>query len=168
MSKQPDWCQFSPSKSLESFDKKSADKIWSKNDKEIKASTLMPIRVKQHWRGQQVSCCKGNQWRMFYRLINVLWSYFSIFKPCVSLSRSHIVNAVAYLLYATSSQTSFATIKKTKNHILVNFHCAHCHNIATLAATASELLQRKSVRKLSAKNTPPHEPCGSCSALHSV
>ena len=33
-------------KSLESFDKKSADKIWSKNDKEIKVAPLMPIRVK--------------------------------------------------------------------------------------------------------------------------
>ena len=107
--------------------------------------------------------------KMFYKLINVLWSYFSIFKHCVSLIRCHMVCAVAYLLNTTSSQTSFATIKKkTQNHILENFHCAHCHNIATLAATASELLQRKSVRKLSAKNTPPHEPCGSCSALHSV
>ena len=34
-------------KSLESFDKNSADKIWSKNDKEIKVSPLMSIRVKQ-------------------------------------------------------------------------------------------------------------------------
>ena len=33
-------------KSIEIFDKKSADKIWSKNDKEIKVSPLMPIRVK--------------------------------------------------------------------------------------------------------------------------
>ena len=33
-------------KSLEIFEKNSADKIWSKNDKEIKVSPLMPIRVK--------------------------------------------------------------------------------------------------------------------------
>ena len=33
-------------KSLEFFDKKSAEKIWSKKDKEIKISPLMPIRVK--------------------------------------------------------------------------------------------------------------------------
>ena len=33
-------------KVLESFDKKSADKIWFKNDEEIKVSPLMPIRVK--------------------------------------------------------------------------------------------------------------------------
>ena len=33
-------------KSLEIFDKNSADKIWSKKDKEIKVSPLMPIRVK--------------------------------------------------------------------------------------------------------------------------
>ena len=33
-------------KSLESFNKKSADKIWVKNDKEIKVSPIMPIRVK--------------------------------------------------------------------------------------------------------------------------
>jgi hypothetical protein len=32
-------------KSLEFFDKNSADKIWSKKDKEIKLSPLMPIRV---------------------------------------------------------------------------------------------------------------------------
>ena len=32
-------------KSLEIFDKNSADKIWFKKDKEIKVSTLMPIRV---------------------------------------------------------------------------------------------------------------------------
>ena len=32
-------------KSLEIFDKNSADKIWSKKDKEIKVSPLMPIRV---------------------------------------------------------------------------------------------------------------------------
>ena len=34
-------------KSLEFYDKNSAVKIWSKNDKEIKVSPLMPIRVKQ-------------------------------------------------------------------------------------------------------------------------
>ena len=33
-------------KSLEIFDKKSADKIWSKKYKETKVSPLMPIRVK--------------------------------------------------------------------------------------------------------------------------
>ena len=33
-------------KSMEIFDKKSADKIWSKNDKEIKVSPIMLIRVK--------------------------------------------------------------------------------------------------------------------------
>ena len=33
-------------KSLEIFDKKSADEIWSKKDKEIKVSPIMPIRVK--------------------------------------------------------------------------------------------------------------------------
>ena len=32
-------------KSLEIFDENSADKIWSKKDKEIKASPLMPIRA---------------------------------------------------------------------------------------------------------------------------
>ena len=36
-------------KSLEIFHKNSADKIWSKNDKEIKVSPLMPIRVKNFW-----------------------------------------------------------------------------------------------------------------------
>ena len=46
-------CQVNPidvnfhlQKSLEIFDKNSADKIWSKNDKEIKVSPLMPIRAK--------------------------------------------------------------------------------------------------------------------------
>ena len=34
-------------KSLEIFDKNSADKIWSKKDKELKVSPLMPIRVKK-------------------------------------------------------------------------------------------------------------------------
>ena len=33
-------------KSLEIFDKNSADKIWSKKDKGWKVPTLMPIRVK--------------------------------------------------------------------------------------------------------------------------
>ena len=33
-------------KSLEIFDKNSADKIWSKIDKDIKVSPLIPIRVK--------------------------------------------------------------------------------------------------------------------------
>ena len=39
-------------KSFEIFDKKSADRIWSKNDKEIKVSPLMPIRVKEliYWK----------------------------------------------------------------------------------------------------------------------
>ena len=32
-------------KSLEIFDKNSADKIWSKKDKEMKVSPLMPIRA---------------------------------------------------------------------------------------------------------------------------
>ena len=37
-------------KSLEIFDKKSADKIWSKKDKGIKVSHSVPNRVKQtHW-----------------------------------------------------------------------------------------------------------------------
>ena len=35
-------------KRLETFDENSADKIWSKKDKEIKVSPLMPIRVKVH------------------------------------------------------------------------------------------------------------------------
>ena len=46
-------CQINPidvnfhlQKSLEIFDKNSACKIWSKNDKEIKVSPFMPIRVK--------------------------------------------------------------------------------------------------------------------------
>ena len=34
-------------KCLEIFDKNSADQIWSKKDKEIKVSLLMPIRVKK-------------------------------------------------------------------------------------------------------------------------
>ena len=33
-------------KSLETLDKNSTDKNWSKNDKEIKVAPLMPIRVK--------------------------------------------------------------------------------------------------------------------------
>ena len=33
------------SKSFEIFDKDSADKIWSKKDKEIKVSPLMPIKI---------------------------------------------------------------------------------------------------------------------------
>ena len=46
-------CQIKPidvnfhlQKSLENFDKNSADKIWSKKDKEIKVSPIMPFRVK--------------------------------------------------------------------------------------------------------------------------
>ena len=46
-------CQINPidvnfhlQKSLEIFDKNSADKIWSKKDKEIEVSPLVPIRVK--------------------------------------------------------------------------------------------------------------------------
>ena len=46
-------CQINPidvnfhlQKSLEIFDENSADKIQSKNDKVIKVSSLMPIRVK--------------------------------------------------------------------------------------------------------------------------
>ena len=45
-------CQINPidvnfhlQKSLEIFDKSWADKIWSKKDKDIKVSPLMPIRV---------------------------------------------------------------------------------------------------------------------------
>ena len=34
-------------KSLKNFDKNSADKIWTKKDKEIKVSLLMPNRVKR-------------------------------------------------------------------------------------------------------------------------
>ena len=47
-------CQVNPidvnfklQKSLETFDNNSSDKIWSKNHKEIKLLTLMPIRIKQ-------------------------------------------------------------------------------------------------------------------------
>ena len=36
-------------KSLEIFDKNSADKIWPKKDKEIKVSPFMPIRVKMRY-----------------------------------------------------------------------------------------------------------------------
>ena len=46
-------CQIDPidvnfhlQKSLEIFGKNSADKIWSKKDKEIKVFPLMPIRIK--------------------------------------------------------------------------------------------------------------------------
>ena len=49
-------CQINPidvnfhlQKSLEIFDKNSADKIWSKIDKETKVSPLMPIRVNKEW-----------------------------------------------------------------------------------------------------------------------
>ena len=49
-------CQINPidvnfhlQKSLEIFDKDSADKIWSKKDKGWKVPSLMPIRVKQNW-----------------------------------------------------------------------------------------------------------------------
>ena len=45
-------CQINPidvnfhlQKSLEIFDKNSADKVWFKKDKEWKVSSLMPIRV---------------------------------------------------------------------------------------------------------------------------
>ena len=41
----PIYVNFHLQKSLEIFDKNSADKIWSKNYKEIKVSPLMPIRV---------------------------------------------------------------------------------------------------------------------------
>jgi hypothetical protein len=37
---------FHPKKRWEIFDRNSADKISSKKDKEIKVSTLMPIRIK--------------------------------------------------------------------------------------------------------------------------
>ena len=47
-------CQINPievnfqlQKSLENFDKNSADKIWSKKDREIKVSPLIPIGVKR-------------------------------------------------------------------------------------------------------------------------
>ena len=46
VSNKPNWCQFSPPKSLEIFDKKSTYKIWSNIDKEIKVSLLIPIRIK--------------------------------------------------------------------------------------------------------------------------
>ena len=49
-------CQINPidvnfhlQKSLEIFGKNSADKVWSKKDKKIKVSPLMPIRVKWVW-----------------------------------------------------------------------------------------------------------------------
>ena len=42
----PIYVNFHLQKNLEIFDKNSADKIWSKKDKEIKVSPLMPIRVK--------------------------------------------------------------------------------------------------------------------------
>ena len=51
-------CQINPidvsfhlQKSLNFFDKNSADKIWSKKDKEIKVSPLMPIRVNKVYDG---------------------------------------------------------------------------------------------------------------------
>ena len=47
-------CQINPiddnfhlRKSLEFFDKNSADNVWSKKDKDIKVSLLMPNRVKE-------------------------------------------------------------------------------------------------------------------------
>ena len=56
-------CQINPidvnfhlQKSLEIFDKNSGYKFWSKNDKEIKISPLMPIRVK----AAQKSCVGPN------------------------------------------------------------------------------------------------------------
>ena len=39
---------FTSKKGLEIVDKNSADKIWSKKDKEIKVSPLLPIRVKSY------------------------------------------------------------------------------------------------------------------------
>ena len=44
---QPIDVNFHLQKSLEIFDENSADKIWSKKDKEIRVSPLMQIRVKQ-------------------------------------------------------------------------------------------------------------------------
>ena len=45
------------SKKFEKFQKKSADKIWIKNDKEIKVLPLIPIRVKlQKYSGKYGEC----------------------------------------------------------------------------------------------------------------
>ena len=80
-SKQPDWCQFSPQKSLESFDKKSADKIWFKNDKEIKVSALMPIRVKYVWIKQKRKQTKPKQLHYFTKLFLRNWLETELQKP---------------------------------------------------------------------------------------
>ena len=46
---------FHSQKSLEIFDKNSAEKIWSKKDKEIKVSPLMPIRMKPQFK-KRIHC----------------------------------------------------------------------------------------------------------------
>ena len=50
---------------LEIFDRNLADKIWSKKDKEIKVSPLMPIRIKQ-------GLCKLNDEILFSVVVDVI------------------------------------------------------------------------------------------------
>ena len=63
------WCQINPidvnfylQKSFEIFDKNSADKIQSKNYKEVNLPCLMPIRVKKYFRTESKTVCKFASW----------------------------------------------------------------------------------------------------------
>ena len=62
-------------KSLEDFDKNSAVKIWSKNDKEIKVSPLMPIRFNGQWAEKG---CWLVKWRKDYFLGHTLFLYTTL------------------------------------------------------------------------------------------
>ena len=54
-------------KSLEIFDKNSADKIWPKKDKEIKVSPFLPIRVKVY-----VLFCQNRLKHMTFRIVFIV------------------------------------------------------------------------------------------------
>ena len=64
-------------KSLEIFDKNSADEIWSKNPKEIKVSPLMPIRVKIFFWFTLVE--------VFFLKTRIFQEYYLKIKICYSL-----------------------------------------------------------------------------------
>ena len=90
-------CQINPfdvnfylQKSLEIFDKNSADKIWSKKDKEIKVFPLMPIRVKL----QQDLFCSFTPFPLFFQKNSFLG------KLCIDHTNDFVLYVLVHILKA--------------------------------------------------------------------
>ena len=107
-------------KSLEFFDKNSADKIWFNNHKEIKVSLIMPIRVKSMY--YVVSETKE---QFTYLTFSNMFRWYS-------LSQNAVVFMLGYLLWeasASSLRPKFSNFVQKLGGLFSSIICQICFNM---------------------------------------